>query len=111
MKAFQKLVNVLSKQLRLPLSPEIILCDVSRQNECIRKKNEVPCSGGCYHAFPKPIIYLREMYGGYDTLLHELFHHVNNLNHNDAIWEIMNYWHRTAFKKKKGYGKLLEELK
>lgn len=106
---FQNLINAFCLQLEIDIVPTVYLCDVRRQNDCIRKKNDVPCGGGCYHTSPTPRIFIRELWGGYDTLLHELYHHINVLNDPQAIKKIMNAWHTQAFMIKKGYGKLLKK--
>ena len=109
LEAFRKLTNLFCDELEIEIVPTVKLCNVSRQNDCIRRKGGVPCGGGCYHSSPSPIIYMREMWGGYDTLLHELFHHINSCNDTSAIWKIMNAWHRKTFRKRTGYGDTLRK--
>lgn len=109
LKAFRKLVAVFCDKLELTIIPNVHLCGVGRQNECITKKGGVPCGGGCYKSRPNPVIFIREMWGGYDTLLHELYHHVNACNDNKAIKEIMDSWHKQNFRVSRGYGKLLRK--
>ena len=107
--AFRKLTNLFCDQLGIEIIPRIEMCDVARQNDCIRKKGGVPCGGGCYNSSPEPVIWIREMWGGFDTLLHELFHHINSCNDNKAIRQIMESWQRDQFRKTRGYGKLLRK--
>ena len=108
-KAFRKLTGLFCDQLGIEIVPDVNLCHVSKQNDCIRKKGGVPCGGGCYNSSPSPKIWIREMWGGYDTLLHELYHHVNACNDTKAINQIMNAWHQNKFKINRGYGELLRK--
>jgi len=106
---FQNLISLFCFQLDVSIIPKVYLCDVDRQNDCIRKEHGVPCGGGCYKSNPNPKIFIRDVWGGYDTLLHELYHHIDDLNDSKPINKIMNGWHRQSFMIKKGYGKLLRK--
>ena len=88
--------------------PTVNFCSVSRQNECIRRKAAAPCAGACYH---DNMIYLRGHYWGHGDLLHELFHHINALNDDAVICEVMYAWLKSVEGKKTGYRKLLKEAK
>ena len=92
---YQKYINIICGLLHIK-PPEVRFCDSSRQGECIVRHNGKDlCGGACYnHA---GIIYLRNHYMTQDTILHEIFHHINQLN-TDVQEKIMWDWlyHQTA---------------
>lgn len=110
----QNLITLFCFKLGISEIPVVRRCSLARQNNCIRSMGGVPCGGACYvyspTNTPQSTIFIRKINSStYDSLLHELYHHVNRLNDNDAIFRIMNAWHQRSFWVKKGYGRLFKE--
>ena len=107
--SLQNFVNALCKILGLKKAPIIVFCEPERQAECITNANLRGIGKYCRACYNSGKIYIKSHYVDFDTLLHELFHFINDLDDPKAINEIMWSWYRRFYDVKSGFRKILRE--
>jgi len=109
--SLQNFVDALCKILGLKETPTIVFCEPAKQAECRINVTMQDLGKACRACYVpgKKIIYIRSHYVDFDTLLHELFHFINDLDDPKAINKIMWSWYKQFYDVKSGFRKILRE--